>query len=189
MTDETVHYPYRLRLEFLSPSEAAFYRVLTGLVRENFFINAKVSLSDIFFVARPNENVQFSNKLLRKNVDFLLLNCDTLEPSLAIELDFPKQVAHGTVDSFIDAVCNAAGLPLLHITVQHPYDLYELTLQIKNMAAKNSGNNLPAHSDFSPVCPRCGITMVLRFDKDGPHRGQKYYGCLNFPECQEIVAV
>jgi len=45
------------------------------------------------------------------------------------------------------------------------------------------------HTDFSPICPRCGIMMVLRFDKDGPHKGQKYYGCLNFPGCQETVSV
>jgi len=31
--------------------------------------------------------------------------------------------------------------------------------------------------------------IVLRVVMFGPVNGQKYYGCLNFPTCQETVAV
>jgi hypothetical protein len=186
MPDEPITSPYRLRPAFLSQSEAAFYHVLFNLTRAKFFISPKVALSDLFFVARPNENVQYASKLLRKNVDFLLLKCETLAPILAIELDHPKQLDHGLAGNFLDGVFEAAGLPLLHVAVQHTYDINALAANIKAALARASSANLPADSDYSPICPRCGITMVLRFDKDGPHRGQKYYGCLNFPECQEI---
>jgi hypothetical protein len=189
MSDEPINFPYRLRPEFLSAPEAAFYHVLCNIIHDDFFISPKVALSDLFFVARPNENVQYSNKLLRKNVDFLLLDRATLTPALAIELDHPKQVDHGLAGSFLDGVFAAAGLPLLHVAVQQTYDVIGLTLNIKAVLTRASGANLTAHSDYSPICPRCGITMVLRFDKDGPHRGQKYYGCLNFPECQEVLAL
>jgi hypothetical protein len=188
MSEETIPFPYRLRPEFLSPSEAAFYHVLYNLTRAEYFICPKVALSDLLSVVRPNENIQYTNRLLRKNVDFLLLRSETLAPALAIELDHPKQVDHGLASSFMDGVFRAAGLPLLHVAAQHTYVLNELAHNIK-MAAAKGGTNQLSHADYSPICPRCGIMMVLRFDKDGPHRGQKYYGCLNFPECQEMQPV
>jgi hypothetical protein len=189
MSDESSNIPYRLRSDFLSPSEAAFYQVLVKLVHNDYFVCPKVALSDLFFVARPNENVQYTTRLLRKNIDFLLLRCETLTPSLAIELDYLKQVDHRPQDSFMDEVFAAAKLPLIHLTVQQTYNIQELSARLRTAMLQASGAPPPQHTDFSPICPSCGIMMVLRFDKDGPHRGQKYYGCLNFPECQETVAV
>ncbi len=191
MTDNLVSLPYRLRPDFLSPVEMAFYHVLAEILKDKYYVFPKVALTDLFFVARPNENVQHSSKLLRKNVDFLVLRRDTLKPVLAIELDYPKQTDHRPVDSFFDGAFAAAGLPLSHVTVQQTYNLEELRSMINLIVLKGPNPTTPffTHKDYSPICPRCGITMVLRFDKDGPHRGQKYYGCLNFPVCIETVAV
>lgn len=188
MTDDNNVFPYRRRLEYLSPAESAFFHVLNELVKDEFFVVPKVALTDLFFVARPNENIQYANKLLRKNVDFLLLQHEILKPMLGIELDYPKQTDHRPVDIFLDGLFAAAGLPLIHVTVRQPYDLNDLENKI-HWAVKSSTDTTPLHTDYSPICPRCGITMVLRFDKDGPLSGQKYYGCLNFPACQETVAV
>jgi len=189
MTHRTEPLPYRLRQEYLSPAEMAFYRVLTEMVKDHLHVCPKVALQDLFFVTRPNENVQYANRLLRKNVDFLLLRMDNLRPTLGIELDYPKQVDHGTTDDFLDNLFDAAGLPLVHVVVQKTYDIYQLASRFREARAKYNQITVPRHADYSPICPRCGITMVLRFDKDGPHKGQKYYGCLNYPECQETVAV
>ncbi|HEY3311872.1 MAG TPA: DUF2726 domain-containing protein [Anaerolineales bacterium] len=188
MSDNNTVFPYRMRLEYLSPAESAFFHVLTEMVKGEFTVVPKVALTDLFFVTRPNENVQFGNKLLRKNVDFLLLRRENLKPAMAIELDYPKQTDHRPVDSFMEGLFSTAGLPLIHVTVKQPYDLNDLWKRIR-AALKNSQDTTPLHTDYSPICPRCGITMVLRFDKDGPVNGQKYYGCLNFPTCQETVAV
>jgi hypothetical protein len=189
MSQESVILPYRLRQEFLSPAEMAFYHVLTEMVKGHLYICPKVALQDLFFVTRPNENVQYANKLQRKNIDFLLLRMDNLKPTLGIELDYPKQVDHGPVDNFLDNLFAIAGLPLVHVVVQKTYDIYQLASRFREARAKYNQVTVPRHTDYSPICPRCGIMMVLRFDKDGPHKGQKYYGCLNFPECQETVAI
>jgi hypothetical protein len=189
MSQESLTLPYRLRQEFLSPVEMAFYHVLTEVVKDHLYVCPKVALLDLFFVIRPNENVQYTNKLLRKNVDFLLLRHETLKPTLAIELDYPQQVDHGPVDNFLDSLFIVAGLPLMHVVVQKTYDTRELAARIRKAREKFNQATAPLHSDYSPICPRCGIMMVLRFDKNGPLNGQKYYGCLNFPECQETVAV
>jgi hypothetical protein len=189
MPDESALLPYRLRPEFLSPAEVAFYHVLTEMVKGHLYVCPKVALQDLFFVTRPNENVHHANRLQRKNVDFLLLRRDNLRPTLGIELDYPKQIDHGPTDIFMDNLFAAAGLPLVHVMVQKTYDIYELATRFREARAQYNQITVPRPSDYSPICPRCGITMVLRFDKDGPHRGQKYYGCLNFPECQETVNV
>ncbi len=179
---------YRLRTEYLAPDEAAFFQVLTKLLKREFFVCPKVALSDLFFVIRPNENVQYASRLIRKNVDFLLLWNETLKPALAIELDHLKQTENHREEDFLDAICQSTGLPLIHITIHPPYDI-NLLLDKIHLAIKNSKIITPADTDFSPICPRCGITMVLRFDKDGPIKGRKYYGCLNFPACQESIDV
>lgn len=188
MSDGTPSSPYRRRLEYLAPAESAFFHVLTELVKAEYFVCPKVALTDLFFVARPNENVQYGNKLLRKNIDFLLLRHENLKPVLGIELDYPKQTDHRPVDSFLEGLFASTGLPLIHVTVKQPYDLGNLKRQIKSAIRKNM-DTAPTQNDYSPICPRCGITMVLRFDKDGPLNGHKYYGCLNFPACQETVQV
>jgi Protein of unknown function (DUF2726)/Topoisomerase DNA binding C4 zinc finger len=188
MQETVAESPYRIRPEYLSPAESAFYHVLTKMVKTEFYVCPKVALTDLFFVARPNENVQHATRLLKKNVDFLLLRIDTLKPGLAIELDYPKQADHRPVDSFIDALFSESGLPLIHITVQQTYDIQAMAALFQE-ALKKSPDLTTAHTDYSPICPRCGVTMVLRFDKKGPVKGQKYYGCLNFPECQETIKV
>lgn len=189
MSEEPNLFPYRLRQQFLSPAESAFFHVLTEMMQNHLFVCPKVALQDLFFVLRPNENVTFANKLQRKNIDFLLLQHDTLKPILAIELDYPKQAVHGPAENFLDGLFAAAGLPLVHVIVQQTYDIRELSRSFRSAISKSGDSTMPLHTDYSPICPRCGITMVLRFDKNGPVNGQKYYGCLNFPGCQETVAV
>lgn len=41
-----------------------------------------------------------------------------------------------------------------------------------------------AASSRIPVCARCGAQMVLRTGKSGARKGQKYWGCSNFPVCR-----
>ena len=186
ITDD--EFPYRIRQNYLSPAESAFFHVLSELTKGKFVVCPKVALTDLFFVARPNENILHVNKLLRKNVDFLLLTCDSLKPALAIELDYPKQLDHRPVDGFLETLFTSTGVPIVHIKVRPTYDIVELEKLLQD-AIKRSHKPKQNQSDFSPICPKCGITMVLRFGKDGPLLGTKYYGCLNYPTCLETVPV
>jgi len=40
---------------------------------------------------------------------------------------------------------------------------------------------------YSPKCPECDSTMLLRRTTRGPHIGSYFWGCSTFPECREIV--
>ena len=35
-----------------------------------------------------------------------------------------------------------------------------------------------------PVCEKCGANMVLRTGQSGARKGQKFWGCSNFPACR-----
>ena len=38
-----------------------------------------------------------------------------------------------------------------------------------------------------PLCPHCGVPMVLRTAQRGQLQGKQFYGCPNFPRCREVV--
>lgn len=44
-----------------------------------------------------------------------------------------------------------------------------------------------AASETIPVCKRCGAQMVLRTGQSGARKGQKYWGCSNYPVCRFTV--
>ncbi len=45
----------------------------------------------------------------------------------------------------------------------------------------------PKSSGAAPLCPSCGMPMVLRTARQGAHQGQQFYGCPNFPRCRKII--
>ena len=36
-----------------------------------------------------------------------------------------------------------------------------------------------------PLCPKCGIPMIVRTITKGEHKGKQFYGCSNFPNCRQ----
>jgi hypothetical protein len=77
MTDnkaENSRLPYRLKEPFLTTTELALFRVLDQMVDGRYLICPKVSLNDLFYIVRPNENVHFFNKFFRKMKCASLIN-------------------------------------------------------------------------------------------------------------------
>lgn len=46
-----------------------------------------------------------------------------------------------------------------------------------------------AAAERVPVCKRCGARMVLRTGQSGPRKGQKFWGCANYPACRYTAPV
>jgi hypothetical protein len=38
-----------------------------------------------------------------------------------------------------------------------------------------------------PVCPNCGVSMVLRTARQGANAGNTFYGCPNYPRCRAVL--
>jgi len=185
--------PYRLRENFLSTPELALLRALQEMVGRHYVICPKVAVNDIFYIARPNENVHFFNKIFRKHVDFLLCEPPTLRPAIGIELVKPvSRNETRDADQFMQDLFLSAGLPLVHVLSSERYsekDLVEL-FQLAIMRVKKTGPlRATTKTDSVPMCPVCGRMMVLRVYRNGPGSGKKYYGCMDSPKCNGIVAI
>jgi hypothetical protein len=184
--------PYRLRDDFLSPAELSFYRVLQLALKDQAVISTKVNLADIFFVARPNENQSYRNKIDRKHVDFLLCDPATMKPRCGIELDDSSHARRDRQDrdQFVDQVFDVAGLPLVRFPARSGYD--------PNTIAAELARHLGAQADVAtrvaavlppsgpPICPKCDVPMVQRTASKGRNAGQQFWGCPNFPKCREV---
>ena len=191
--DQTDRLPYRLREQFMSTPELALLRTLQEMVGSRYIICPKVALNDIFYIARPNENVHFFNKIFRKHVDLLLCDPRTLKPVIAVEL--VKPVSRNETrdsDQFMEDLFLSAGLPLVHIPSSDRYvqrDVAEL-FQLAIMKVKETAPlRASAKTDSVPMCPVCGRMMVLRIHRNGSNAGKKYYGCMDSPKCSGVVEI
>jgi hypothetical protein len=132
--------PYRQRDDFLSAAELSFCRVLTSVVGDSFVVCPKVNLADIFFVARPNENKAYRNKIDRKHVDFLLCTPATMKPILGVELDDGSHSRRDRQnrDQFVDQVFEAAGLPLLRVRAAAAYSPQNVADLVRQAVAERA---------------------------------------------------
>mgnify|MGYP001378564261 CR=1 FL=1 len=185
--------PYRLREPFLTTTELALFRVLSQMVGRRYLICPKVSLNDVFYIIRPNENVHFFNKFFRKHVDFLLCDPQTFVPAFGVEIvrSNSKNEARET-DRFIEELFVDAGLPLVHVPSGEKYDPSDL-VALFQLAMEKIGETVSLRvgraSDSVPQCPVCGKMMVLRIQRAGGNSGKKYYGCMDSPRCAGVVPI
>lgn len=200
--------PYRLRDDFLSPAELSFYGVLRMAVGQRAVICPKVNLGDLFFVARSGESQRYRSKIDRKHVDFLLCAPGTMKPLCGVELDDSshERPDRQDRDRFVDRVFNAAGLALVHVPARSSYSPQELQTILEqhlvgtsparpareappepSPAAQFSPRSATPRTGGSPTCPKCGVPMVLRTVKSGPHEGKSFFGCPNYPRCRQTA--
>lgn len=196
--------PYRQRDDFLSAAEISFYHVLRQAVGERVTVCAKVRLSDVFFVARSNENTSARNRIQQKHVDFLLCDPATMHPLAGIELDDASHARRDRQerDELVGKVFEAAGLPLVRFPAQRAYSQAEVAGRVAAVldggiaaAPAQETTDLVEHGEAvtdgpemvtgsAPLCPKCGIALVIRSGAKG-----QFYGCSNFPKCRTTAAM
>lgn len=189
--------PYRLRDDFLSPAELSFYRVLVSAIGARAIVCPKVNLSDVLFVARPNEHKGARGRISQKHVDFLLCDSVTMQPLVGVELDDSSHQREDrqSRDEFVDSAFAAASLPLVHVPVRASYAPAEIASLLDPHPTRcvTAGPEVadptpaPAASTSTPICPKCGIPMVLRTAGRGERQGEHFYGCANYPKCRETA--
>jgi len=185
--------PYRLRKQFLSYTELSLFSVLLEMADGHYVVCPKVALNDIFYIQRPNENVHFYNKIFRKHVDFLLCEPDGMKPAFGVELVKPiRKEETRSADQFIEDLFLDADLPLVHVPSSETYEHADLVhlFHLALLKTKQS-QSLPADegADSPPLCPQCGLMMVLRIHRSGSQAGKRYYGCMNAPSCSGMIEV
>lgn len=189
--------PYRLSDRFLSPAELSFYQVLrTCLDQQQVVISPKVRLGDLFFVSRGvkgSERRVAYNRIAKKHVDFVLCDPRSMRPLLGIELDDSSHQRSDRAerDCFVDRVFDTAKLPLLHVSVQEAYRPQEVKAAVyrhlESIVPESDSHT--RSNDGTPLCPKCGLPMVLRTALRGKRVGEQFYGCQNYPDCREIIGL
>ncbi len=196
MTDssiDTERLPYRLKEPFLTTTELALFNTLTEMMGGRYTICPKVALNDIFYIVRPNENVHFFNKFFRKHVDFLLCEPKNILPVFGVDIvRAGSKTDTRETDKFMDELFTNAGLPLVHVPSSEKYNTSEIVNLFQLAVMKIGGTGalrVQRTTDSVPHCPICGKMMVLRIQRDGPRSGKKYYGCMDSPKCNGLVAI
>jgi restriction system protein len=46
-----------------------------------------------------------------------------------------------------------------------------------------------AESPVIPACPECGMAMVRRMARRGPHSGEEFWGCSTYPTCRGTAPI
>lgn len=204
--ESVVEFPYRLRDDFLSPAEFSFFKVLSSMISPRLAIQSKVRLADVFFVSQPNKNLNYFNYISQKHIDFLVCDSVDMKLLLGIELDDASHQAEKRQkrDEILDRVFQAANLPLVHIPVQREYNTREIATMIAPYVRDKFSKQKPIFTPEAtgeatststvqssvevevPICPKCGIPMVLRTVSQGEHKGKQFWGCSNYPRCREV---
>ena len=185
--------PYRLRKQFLSFTELSLLSVLLEMADGQYIVCPKVALNDIFYIQRPNENVHFYSKIFRKHVDFLLCEPGGMRPAFGVDLVKPiSKEETRSADQFMEDLFLSAGLPLVHVPSSEKYELADL-LHLFHLAISKVKETEPMReddsSDSAPLCPNCGLVMVLRIHREGSRAGKRYYGCMNAPTCDGVIPI
>lgn len=195
--------PYRIRDDFLSPTELSFYHILHTVTGNRAIICPKVGLAEIFFVSQPNENYGYRSRIVQKHLDFLLCDPQTLHPLLGVELDDashnrPDRQAR---DAFVNKTFETANLPLLRFPARRTYNTRELAEVLEKhlgplpappavaLAEPVNEPSQPENPLGVPLCPKCGVPMVIRTVAKGQHQGKQFYGCVNYPRCREMLSL
>ena len=120
-------------------------------------------------------------------IDFLLCDSRSMRPRVAIELDDSSHAREERQarDAFIQKVFEASGLALLRFPVQRAYNVSEVRSRLSPFFAGGAvPPPLPVSLDIisAPLCPKCGIPLVVRSSRRG-----KFYGCANYPKCRQTI--
>jgi hypothetical protein len=121
---------------FVSNAEGDFFRVLRQVVGDRGHVLAQVSLRQLIWFPGNNHSnpgrQTWQNKVAAKSVDFVVCDPASLWPKLVIELDEPSHARpeRQNRDEEVEAILDAAGLPIVRVLTSRSYDTRELETAI-----------------------------------------------------------
>lgn len=121
---------------FVSDAEGDFFRVLRKVVGDRGHVLAQVSLWQLLWFPGHNQSnpgrQTWLNKVAAKSVDFVVCDPASLRPKFVVELDEPShaRAERQTRDEEVEAILDAAGLPVVRVLTSRTYDTRELEAAI-----------------------------------------------------------
>ena len=135
---------YKLKPRILTPAETNAFRVLQLAKPPELLLLASVRLADVIqpTASRREDFSRYRgqlNRIIQKQLDFLLCDPETTRPLLAIEL---QDASHNsekrrTRDELVTTALDGAGLPVLLLRTAREYSIPELRQQISGLLERN----------------------------------------------------
>jgi len=193
-------HPYTTAGSLFTPAERSFLGVLQQAVGEGAQVFGKVRVADVITPAKGLTRSDWQkafNRIAAKHFDFIVCKSDDLSVLCAVELNDASHQSKKRQqrDSFLDAVCRAASLPLIQVEARSSY----VVADVRAMLAPHLGNNAAPGSEARPQasevkssarsCPKCASPLVRRTATKGKHVGTEFMGCSGFPHCRYYEAL
>jgi hypothetical protein len=129
-------HPFERRWPFLPPVEQRLLIALDQAAGRHYRVLARVALAAVM---QPEQDLRRRQRRLAGDalgghrVDFLVCSAVDCFPLCAVVVrSEDKRRAERRADAFVTSACNAAGLPVVPLTLSEDYDLDALRLQLRD---------------------------------------------------------
>lgn len=123
----------------MTQAEHRFFRVLTHAVGD-YTVLAQVRLASIVYIPNNLFSWKRFGNLGAKCVDFVLIDPQTGETQLVVELDDASHRLADRMrrDRFVNGVLKTAGIPIVHIRARGHYDIKKIQASIFQKIPRHS---------------------------------------------------
>ncbi|MDT8376844.1 MAG: DUF2726 domain-containing protein [Mariprofundaceae bacterium] len=174
----------------LTQSELACFNTLKAVAGNEFYIMAKVSLSDIAVVKKGVDQARLKRaaKQGKRHIDFILCNKESLAVICAIELEDAATAASRKRESHSADLLEEVGVVVFHMPVKTSYSIPEmqqaLTPYLKGHQPSPDEMVATVSMEAFRSCKTCKARMVLKRAKSGKYKGVLFWVCSNYPKCK-----
>ena len=170
----------------LTVPELACFNTLDSVAGKDYYIMAKVSLSDIAVVKKGVDQSRLK-KAAKSHIDFILCDRTTLAVICAIELeDASTTAAHK--DTHSADLLQEVGIMVFRLPVKTNYSMPEiqqmLTPYLKGQSPSPDEMVATVSMEAFRSCKNCNSRMVLKRAKSGKYKGVLFWVCSQHPKCK-----
>ena len=137
LSDGGMAFPFRRKPQLFTQVEYSFLTLIEQAVGREFRVMCRVRLNDMVAVRQSTKKKTASQALSRassRQLDFVLVEKDTMSPVLAIDLvhNQGKEGYKTQKDWFVTGALDAAGVPHVRIKVKSGYSIEDIRECIEN---------------------------------------------------------
>jgi len=170
----------------LTEPELACFNTLDTVAGKDYYIMAKVSLSDIAVVKKGVDQSRLK-RASKSHIDFILCDRTTLAVVCAVELE-DIGAAAGSKDTRSADLLQEVGVKVFHLPVKTTYSMPEiqkiLTPFLKGQSPSPDEMVATVSMEAFRSCKNCQSRMVLKRAKSGKYKGVLFWVCSRYPQCK-----
>ncbi len=170
----------------LTVPELACFNTLDTVAGKDYYIMAKVSLSDIAVIKKGVDQSRLK-KASKSHIDFVLCDRTTLAVICAIELE-DASTAASNKDTRSADLLQEVGVMVFRLPVKTSYSMPEiqqmLTPYLKGQSPSPDEMVATVSMEAFRSCKNCNSRMVLKRAKSGKYKGVLFWVCSQHPKCK-----